>query len=126
MKRKVEEMYDRVAAGQRIQEKRETLGLSQEVLAEKIDRAPKYLSDIERGKCGLSLETLVALSQALDMNIDYIIKGDLSPEEKDDLLRAQETLVEMVSRRGKCERDQALKLLQVYFTGIDAIKNSLK
>lgn len=30
MKRKVEEMYDRVAAGKRIQEKRETLGLSQE------------------------------------------------------------------------------------------------
>ena len=44
-------------------------------MAEKIDRAAKYYADIERGSCGMSAETLMALSEALDMSLDYIIYG---------------------------------------------------
>lgn len=44
-------------------------------MAEKIDRAAKYYTDIERGSCGMSVETLMALSEALDMSLDYIIYG---------------------------------------------------
>ena len=44
-------------------------------MAEKIDRAAKYYADIERGSCGMSVETLMALSEALDMSLDYIIYG---------------------------------------------------
>lgn len=44
-------------------------------MAEKIDRAAKYYADIERGSCGMSVETLMALSEALDVSLDYIIYG---------------------------------------------------
>ena len=44
-------------------------------MAEKTDRAAKYYADIERGSCGMSVETLMALSEALDMSLDYIIYG---------------------------------------------------
>ena len=32
-------------------------------------------ADIERGSCGMSVETLMALSESLDLTIDYIIYG---------------------------------------------------
>ena len=46
------EAYDRLAVGDRIRKKRVQLGFSQDEVAERIDRAPKYCSDIERGTCG--------------------------------------------------------------------------
>lgn len=65
--------YDRLAAGDRIRQKRNLLGFTQDEMAEKIDRAAKYYADIERGSCGMSVETLMALSETLDMSLDYII-----------------------------------------------------
>ena len=64
--------YDRLAAGDRIRQKRNLLGFTQDEMAEKIDRAAKYYADIERGSCGMSVETLMALSETLDMSLDYI------------------------------------------------------
>lgn len=69
------EPYDRYAVGARIQTRRQSLGLSQEQLAERMDRASKYCSDIERGMCGMSIETMLALSKHLDMNLDYMMRG---------------------------------------------------
>lgn len=61
------EAYDRLAVGDRIRKKRVQLGFSQDEVAERIDRAPKYCSDIERGTCGMSTETMLAISECLDM-----------------------------------------------------------
>ena len=124
MKRKVNEMYDRVAAGRRIQAKRELLGLSQETVAEQIDRASKYVSDIERGKCGASLETMIAFANLLDMSIDFIIYGDNSSD-KDEQEDAALAMIELISKRSKSQREQAIQLLQVYFNGIELVKNEL-
>ena len=52
------QLYDRIAAGDRIRQRRLLLGMTQEELAEKIGRAYKYCQDIERGSCGMSIETL--------------------------------------------------------------------
>lgn len=68
-------VYDRISVGDRLYSKRRLLGMTQEEIAEKIHRASKYYADIERGSCGMSLETLVAISEALDMSLDYIIWG---------------------------------------------------
>lgn len=63
----MKETYDRLAAGDRIRLKRTLLGLTQDEMAERINRAPKYYADIERGSCGMSIETLMALSSSLNM-----------------------------------------------------------
>ena len=72
------EAYDRLAVGDRIRKKRVQLGFSQDEVAERIDRAPKYCSDIERGTCGMSTETMLAISECLDMSSkqqrDYAIR----------------------------------------------------
>lgn len=53
---KKREPYDKIAVGERIRRKRIQLGLSQDELAVRINRATKYCSDIERGMCGMSLK----------------------------------------------------------------------
>ena len=53
--------YNRLAAGDRLRLKRTLLGWSQDEMAEKINRATKYYADIERGNCGMSIETLISL-----------------------------------------------------------------
>ena len=47
--------YNRLAAGERLRLKRTLLGMTQEEMAERIDRVPKYYADIERGSCGMSV-----------------------------------------------------------------------
>ena len=69
------EPYDRYSVGERIQKRRQSLGLSQEKLAEQMDRATKYCSDIERGTCGMSLETMLSFSLHLNMSLDYMMFG---------------------------------------------------
>lgn len=61
--------------------KRVQLGFSQDEVAERIDRAPKYCSDIERGTCGMSTETMLAISECLDMSLDYMMFGEQTDEE---------------------------------------------
>jgi len=75
------ETYDRYAVGERIQKQRQLLGISQEGLAEKIDRATKYCSDIERGICGMSVETMLAFAEHLNMSLDYMMYGENSEAE---------------------------------------------
>ena len=69
------ESYDRSSVGERIKEQRLKLNMSQEQLAEKIDRATKYCSDIECGACGMSIETMIAITKALETSMDYLIFG---------------------------------------------------
>lgn len=47
-----------IAIGRRIQQSREQAGLTQEELAERIDRSTQFISTIERGLAGPSLETV--------------------------------------------------------------------
>ena len=68
--------------GDRIKQKRILLGMTQEEVSAKIGRSPKYYADIERGDCGMSVETLTALSITLNMPLDYIIFGKVQSEEE--------------------------------------------
>ena len=78
--------YDRIAVGNRLREKRKALGLSRAEIAERIDRAEKYYADIERGSCGMSVETMMALSEILDMSIDNIIYGKSFSEHREECI----------------------------------------
>ena len=75
---KKRDTYDRITVGKRIHQKRIQLGLSQDELAVRINRATKYCSDIERGMCGMSIETMLSISKALDMSLDYMMFGEIS------------------------------------------------
>lgn len=110
--------YDRLAAGERIRQKRKLLGMTQEEMAEKIGRVPKYYADIERGNCGMSVETLMALSHSLDMSLDYIILGRKAGEEdghKDEV----EVILDIIDHCSGKKRDYALRLLKLFLAACD-------
>ncbi len=70
------ETYDRKAAGNRIREKRRQLGITMKEAAEKLGRVPTYYADIERGNCGMSVETMIAISRLYHMSLDYLISSE--------------------------------------------------
>ena len=107
--------YDYKAVGERLRSKREALGLSQEELAEAIDRATKYYSDIERGGCGMSIETMLSISDLLDISLDYMMKGNPTPEEKLQLECNEAALVHALSRCNDRQHAYAMRLLELFF-----------
>jgi transcriptional regulator with XRE-family HTH domain len=58
--------------GARIKQIRNRKGLTQDQLAEKMEISPKYLSSIERGRENPTLDTLIKLSDSLDVKISDI------------------------------------------------------
>ncbi|MBD5479229.1 MAG: helix-turn-helix transcriptional regulator [Lachnospiraceae bacterium] len=112
----MKETYDRLAAGDRIRLKRTLLGLTQEEMAEKINRATKYYADIERGSCGMSIETLMGLSTSLDMSLDYIIYGKTSDEKEEKKNREETTaIIGMLDSSDIRTRQYALNMLKLLF-----------
>lgn len=61
--------------GSRIRDRRVEMGLSQEMLAERADLSPTYISHIERAEKKPSLSTLIRLTAALDVTVDYLLAG---------------------------------------------------
>ncbi|MBQ3537933.1 MAG: helix-turn-helix transcriptional regulator [Clostridia bacterium] len=80
--------------GRRIKEKRRELKLTQENLAEMLGVSVKHLSEVERGIAGLSVENIVFLSNAFDVSIDYLIKGDMRNSTWQSVITLLETVPE--------------------------------
>lgn len=60
------------AIGKRIKEYREKCGLTQEMLAEKTDLTPNYISAVERGISFPRFEKLIAIINAIGASADQI------------------------------------------------------
>lgn len=117
------EIYDRIAVGERIKKKRMILGMSQEELAEKIDRATKYCSDIERGMCGMSIETMIALSKSLDMSMDYMVFGETNELEEARQEQSELALAHALAKCPERQRVNALRILQLFLSAIEQEQN---
>ena len=63
------------ALGDRIREARKDKGLTQLELAEKVKISPTYLSEIELGKTNFGVETLVRISEELQISTDWLLRA---------------------------------------------------
>jgi transcriptional regulator with XRE-family HTH domain len=61
--------------GSRIRDKRKSLGLSQELLAEKANIDRSYMGGIERGERNITFLILCKICQALEIDIASITKN---------------------------------------------------
>ena len=66
------------AVGDRIRERRTSLGWTQNELAEKARISSGFLSDVETGKRNVSADNLLSIAQALGVTLDFLMKGDAS------------------------------------------------
>ena len=112
--------YDRYAVGERIQKQRQSLGISQEELAERIDRATKYCSDIERGICGMSIETMLAFSEHLNMSLDYMMYGIEPNRPSTPVERTQ--LQQMLTECSDRQYNYAVRLMEVFLEATEEKK----
>lgn len=73
---------DALAIGNRIRMRREELKMTRNELAEILDITPKFCSDIELGARGMSLKTLMCISETLYLSTDYILFGTETEKNK--------------------------------------------
>ncbi len=67
--------------GARIHARRKELGLTQELLAEKMDVSVQMISNLELGKKAIRPENLVKLCRILQVSSDYVLTGTRSEQE---------------------------------------------
>jgi transcriptional regulator with XRE-family HTH domain len=72
---------DYVALGERVRKARHLRGLTQSQLSEICDIASSYVGIIERGNKKSSVETLVKISNALNVSADYLLFDSLEISE---------------------------------------------
>ncbi len=82
--------YEKILIGNTMKKIRKSLGYTQEFVANELDLAPRYLSDIERNKTKGSLDTLVKLCNLYKVSPGYILKDyidiDAIEQRQDDSL----------------------------------------
>ena len=105
-----------ILVGQKIKEKRNKLGLTQEKLAEKCGLSVGYIAHIERGSKSLSLETAVKIADILNVSIDYLIIDEIQEENR--VLNSLET--ELNSMNPK-QKHKFIRLARVIINNIDEI-----
>lgn len=74
---------DYQSLGIKIREERIKTGMTQAMLAEKVNVTTAYIGQIERGERKLAVETLVDIADTLNLSVDYLLRenlmGNISP-----------------------------------------------
>lgn len=83
-----------IQIGEQVRIAREQAKMTQEMLAEKIDVSPQYISDLERGVVGIALTTLKKLCCTLGIASDQILFGTQTQERGVVLSNACHTLTD--------------------------------
>lgn len=107
--------YDRKAVGKRLQNRRRQEGWNRKYVAEKVGMVEKYYADIERGTCGMSIETLMALTDLYGFTLDALIygeKGDLG------ILGQDKKLLKQLEAMSPQLQDTCRQLLMVFVNGM--------
>lgn len=75
-------MIDYYPIGKNIRKHRNRLGITQEVLAERINVSVPHISRIENGSAKPSLQTLVDICNVLDIPLDYLMHDSVSAAQR--------------------------------------------
>lgn len=68
--------FDQVNFGHRVRALRKRRNLTQEQLSATLHISIDHLGKIEVGKRGISIDLLLDLSEALEVSLDFLVKGD--------------------------------------------------
>lgn len=101
-------MNEKRLIGLRIKELRKNKGLSQEELAEKAETSPNYLSRMERGTENPTIDMLIKISRAMDVEMRETF--DFGHKEKP--LELKEFLIEFIKEADEEKLRLAVKILR--------------
>jgi len=80
--------------GKRIRARRREMEITQEQVAERAGVSTSFIGHIERGEKVASVETLAALSAALDMDLNYMILGVCRSNENKTIIEEIEAILD--------------------------------
>jgi len=81
-----------IEIGQRLRDQREHLQITREKLCEIVDVSPQFLSEVERGVKGLSVEKLLVICDGLGLSADYVLRGRENPTDISPIIAMLATL----------------------------------
>lgn len=97
--------------GERIKKRRNELGWTQDVLAEKAGISKSFLSDLENGKRSVGADTLLAIGRVLSLSLDYLMTAKDTEAEASEV-QIPSSLASFAARAGLSFR-QTLTLLEM-------------
>lgn len=108
------QIYDKHQIGKRIYSRRKELGITRQEIASRIGRTEKYYADIERGYCGMSLDTMIGIADYLGLELDYLIYGkkDIQGVEDD----TSGNIRFYLDRCEEKKRKKAMEILKIYLS----------
>jgi len=122
------EEVDLKAMGRRIRAQREQLHMTREEFAEKLGVSSKFCADIEYGVKGMSINTLLRLSNILDLSADYILKGCGSGTgaEDDDSRTIKENIMLPLNACSAPQLRRVEQLLKVFVAAVNESSEDYK
>ena len=69
---------DYIALGSRVKNKRLSLAMTQEQLAELVDISAVYVGQIERGDRHMTIDILVKMAKVLDVSVEELLKDTVT------------------------------------------------
>ena len=104
------------AIGIKIKERRQSLGITQEFIANRLDVNPSHISNIECGHANPSLTALVKIANILQCSVDYFISAEYT---FDTGTKAEKNLDSKILERLKycsaSDKDKLLKFIDLFF-----------
>lgn len=95
--------------GKRIQETRQRKGMTQSELAQKLGMTPKYISNIECGGKSPTLDTFVAIANALQIDANTLLVDALDTSDEIKCSMLGETLLTFPSEK----RQKLLRIIEL-------------
>ena len=95
--------------GERIQRVRKSRGMTQEIMAEKLDVSIGYVSQVERGITKISLDLLGAISSILDWDVASLISGSAVNSE----IYLNSEIIEEISRLNNRQKKYILSIIKL-------------
>lgn len=102
-------MKNDLVMGERIRKQRMLLGLTRVQLAEGIGKSVKFVSDIETGTKGFSIQTLANLTDILNVSSDYILFGSEN---------SYDTVVELGKKCPKKYRNNLVGMVKLFIDSV--------
>lgn len=103
----------RIEIGNRLRQKRMELRLTREHFAELADVGTGYYGQLEVGTSQMSIDTLIKISKAMKLPMEYILFGDADKKGNPD------PVIEMLSGCTERELQLAEKVLKLFLMKID-------
>lgn len=99
--------------GERIKKERMLLNLNQEKFSELLGFSQKYISELERGRKLLSINSAIRICQTFHLSLDYLIFGNEHSYSDVESVREDNHFQEIMRLYDICPKDEKEHLLDI-------------